>query len=316
MNGKMGSFRLNRGSSMDETFLPYPDEVKLAPLSRGIHIVIRQPFLSAFAVCFDHPNPYDCLTGERGRVVKRERRTVIRLWEVKGRYFFCKHYRYFGLSRMRTLGGIPKAHREYLTLGLLKRFKVPSVEAVGWGSRRNRWGGLWGCFILTVRQDDTLDFRAWLKQNEAGADFRPRTLGILRTLAGYFRTLHASGFFLLRPNTRNVLVVHPKATEPALCFLDQPYARFLKGRGALWGQLKDLSTLLGGVLRHMDEEAVDVFLKTYLPDPLGKSPRELKRRLRYALRARESDRRFAEWGNLCLALAPTAFGQKRGKRVG
>ena len=249
-------------------------------------------------------------------MVKQERRTVIRLIETHQAGLFCKHYLYFGVSRLRTMGNMPKAKREYLALGLLKHFGIPSVEAAGWGARRGPFRDVRACFILTVKQAHALDFRAWLKRMEREKTFRRRIDGLLQALGGYFRTLHGEGFFLLRPNTRNILIQDPEGPDPAVLFLDQPYARFLRGPAAAWGQLKDLSTLLGGVQRHLEAAAaMEAFLAGYLPDPLGHAPEELTWRVHHAIQARESDHRLGEWGHMLAALAPVPLGQNTKKKV-
>ena len=295
---------------MTKKFYPYPDESQTGSFKKRFKVVIRTPYGAVTAPCSGHPAPYDCLTEKAGVAIKHEKRTRINLWETPERALFFKHYLYFGLSQVRTIGSMPKAEREYLTLGYLRHLKIPCVEAAGWGVRWNRAGGVQRCFILTVKEENTLDFRAWLSQTAAEATFRDRAAFILKTLGGYFRQLHTQGFFLLRPNTRNVLIRDPKSPEPVILFLDQPYARFLSGPGALWGQLKDLSTLLGGALRHLEASGIDDFLETYLPDPLGRPAEALRRRLLLALRARESDNRAAELFLQFRALMPDLFGQK------
>jgi len=291
-------------------FYPYTDESRTGSFKEGFKLVIRAPYTSVMASCSGHLAPYECLAEKTGTVIKQEKRTRIKLWKICEKDIFFKHYLYFGLSQFRTTGSMPKAKREYLTLGYLKHLDIPCVEAAGWGVRWNRAGGIQRCFILTVKEENTLDFRAWLSQTAAEGTFRDRAAFILKTLGGYFRRLHTQGFFLLRPNTRNILIRNPKTSEPVILFLDQPYARFLSGPGALWGQLKDLSTLLGGALRHLETSSIDNFLETYLPDPLGRPAEELRHRLWLVLKARESDSRAAELSLQFRALMPNLFGQK------
>ena len=238
----------------------------------------------------------------------------MRLWKVEETEIFFKHYLYPPLARMKTLlSRMPKAQREYLALGFMKSLEIPCVETVGWGAQWTRLGSVRRCFILTVRERDTRDFRAWLKEMETAPDFRERAAAILRKLAGFFRRMHARGFFLLRPNTRNVLIQPPHATGPRVLFLDQPYARFLSGPGARWGQMQDLSTLLGGGLRHLDDGVIDDFLDAYLPDPLGGRPETLRRRLEFALCARESEHRTKKLILRFRSLLPV-FLDKSGKK--
>jgi len=300
---------------MAEAFYSYPDESQTGGFVKGFKIAIRMPYLPAMEPCLDQPNPYDCLAERAGSVVKNEKHTRINLWKTTENTFFFKHYLYFGLSQLRTIGSMPKAKREYLALGFLKHLGIPCVEAVGWGACWNHAGGIQRCFVITVKEEDTLDFRAWLTRMKADTAFRQQAVLMIRALGRYLRKLHTQGFFLLRPNTRNILVRIPKAPEPEVLFLDQPYARFLSGPAAAWGQLKDLSTLLGGALRHLEDTVIDDFLETYLPDPLGRLPEDLRRRLNYALKARESDRRGVGLVFQCRALMPVLFGQKKKKRI-
>jgi len=290
---------------MKRRFIPYSDETHTGSFRQGFRIVIREPYRFLLDEFMAHPSPYAFLTEKKGTPVKEERRTVIRVWKAGERDLYFKHYFYRGISQMKTLlSRMPKAQREYLTMGLLKHLGVPGVEAAGWGVRWNRLGSVQSCFILTVREEDTRDFRAWLKKTETDPGFRERAAVILRKLGGLFRRMHEERFFLLRPNTRNVLIRYPETGDPEVLFLDQPYARFLTGPAARWGQLRDLATLLGGVLRHFDERIIDEFYETYLPDPVGTSPEILHQRLKLALRARESEGRGGKIALQCRALLP------------
>jgi|GEM_PF-2753446 len=290
---------------MSDRFIPYSDETQAKDLRERSLVVVRRPYDSLLKEDLQAPQPYQALAARRGKEIKKERRTEIRLWEMDGRTIYFKHYLYFGMSQLKTLlSRTPKAKREYLTLGYLRHLGIPAVEAVGWGAQWDRLGGVHRCFVLTIKEEGTLDFRAWLKKTEPEPGFREKTAAILRKLAEFFRRMHGQGFFLLRPNTRNVLIRRPEDPDPDVLFLDQPYARFLSGPGARWGQLQDLSTLLGGTLRHTDEGILDDFLKVYLPDPLGASPETLLRRLKLFLQARDSEGQAAKLMLRLRALAP------------
>ncbi len=290
---------------MKDKFIPYEDETRVGGVREGFVAVIRTPYRSLFDEELNHPSPYEAFTQREGISLKMERRTEIRVFNTGNREMFFKHYLYFGVSQAKTLlSRMPKAQREYLTLGYLRSLGIPAVEAIGWGSHWGHLGSVQRCFILTAKEEDTLDFRAWLRKTESKAGFRDRTIVILKKVGEYFKRMHEQGFFLLRPNTRNVLIRHPDDTNPEILFLDQPYARFLAGLGARWGQLQDLSTFLGGTLRHLDEGILDDFFEVYLPDPLGGSPVSLRRRLDFALQARESEGRVGKLALQFRALMP------------
>ncbi len=282
----------------------YPDEIPIDGLGQGMEVIVRRSFQQVVDYCHRQVNPYRFFETRKGEVVKEERRTRLVLWKTPDHTFYSKHYFYPGASRLKTFGSMPKAKREYLTLGFLKKLGIPCVEAAGWGACRGRWGGVLKCFILTVREENTVNFRTWLRNASPGGRFRYQTESIMKDLGRYIRKLHTRGFFLLRPNTRNILIRHQGADRPDILFLDQPYARHLKGPGAVWGQMKDLSTLLGGTIRHLEESIIDTFLEGYLPNPLGKKSGDLRCRLMYAIQARESDRRLVEWWYQCRALWP------------
>jgi len=300
---------------MKNRFIPYADEISVGSLRKGFKIVLRKPYDAALQEYLQTPASYSRLIEKEGVSLKMEARTEIRLWNLGDRELFFKHYLYPGISRMKTLlSRMPKAQREYLALGFMEFLGIPCVEAVGWGAEWTRMGGVRRCFILTVKEKNTLDFRAWLKEMETASGFRNRAMVILQKLAGFFRSMHARGFFLLRPNTRNVLIHPPDAPDPGVLFLDQPYARFLSGPGARWGQLQDLSTLLGGALRHLDEGIIDDFLDVYLPDPLRGSPEALRHRLMLALKARESENRVEKLTLRFRSLLPVFLDKSRKKR--
>jgi len=289
----------------------YTDEIPLDGLGRGMEVILRAPFRKIIDNCHRQANPYRFFELKKGEVVKKERRTRLVLWKTPDHVFYFKHYFYPGSSRLKTFGGIPKAKREYLTLGFLKHLGIPCVEAAGWGACRGRWGGVLKCFILTVREENTVNFRTWLRHATPNPRFRPQTENIVKSLGRYIRRLHDHRFFLLRPNTRNILIRHQGNEEPKVLFLDQPYARFLRGPGAVWGQMKDLSTLLGGAMRHLEETVIDTFLEGYLPNPLDNTPEDLRRRLMYAIRARESDQRLVEWWCQLRAICPVLMKRKK-----
>jgi len=134
---------------------------------------------------------------------------------------------------------------------------------------------------------------------------------ILKKLGYYFRQLHSNKFFLLRPNTRNILIHELDLCKPRILFLDQPYARFLSGPLANWGQLKDLSTVLRDFSHHTDQSAIDLFFKTYLPDPLGKYSEDLRQRLIYFMRASDKRGRFSKVTSYSTALVTYLFDKKK-----
>jgi len=252
-------------------------------------LVIRKPYLDMISSCPDTSVLYDYLVEKQGRSIKNEKRTQIRLWNTLKEDFFFKHYLYPGLSRIRTLGIMPKAKREYLTFSYLEHQNIPCIKAAGWGVRWDRMGGVKSCFIITAKAKDTIDLRFWLVKTSTEAHFEESVALIMKKLGYYFRQMHSNKFFLLRPNTRNILIHELDLCKPRILFLDQPYARFLSGPIANWGQLKDLSTVLGGFFSYMDESAIDFFFKTYLPDPLSKYSEDLRKRLIYFIRT--SDKR-------------------------
>ena len=290
---------------MKQRFVPYPDEIRVSDSRRRFAVVIRTPFLPFFGEELSGPDPYEEIVRMKGRLLKHEKRTEIQVREEADKGFFLKHYFYSGFSKWKTcFSRMPKSQREYLALGYLKSLGIPAVEPAGCGARRDGLGRVERCFIITAKENHASDFRAWLRQMETKAQFQARAAVILRSLAGFLRAIHERGFFLLRPNTRNVLIRQPDSPVPEVLFLDQPYARFLSGPAARWGQLKDLSTLLGGALRHLDESVLSDFFDVYLPDPLGGAPEVFHDHLKLAIRARESEHRMKKLFLQTRALLP------------
>ncbi len=274
-------------------------------------MVIRKPYLDMISPCSDTSVLYDYLVEKQGMSIKNEKRTQIRLWNTLNEDFFFKHYLYPGLSRIRTIGIMPKAKREYLTFSYLEQQNIPCIKAAGWGVRWDRVGGVKSCFIITAKAKDTNDLRFWLVKTSAEAHFDESVAQILKKLGYYFRQMHSNKFFLLRPNTRNILIHEPDLCNPSILFLDQPYARFLSGPLANWGQLKDLSTVLGGFIHLRDQSAIDLFFKTYLPDPLGKYSEDLRQRLIYFMRASDKLGWFSKVASYSTALVTYLFDKKK-----
>ncbi len=291
--------------------LTYLDEWNMGDFKNGFKLVIRKPYLHIISSCSDTSALYDYLVEKQGRLIKNEKRTHIRLWNTLKEDFFFKHYLYPGLSRMRTIGVMPKSKREYLTLSYLEHQNIPCIKAAGWGVRWDRVGGVKSCFIITAKAKDTIDLRSWLVKTSTEAHFEESVALILKKLGCYFRHLHSNKFFLLRPNTRNILIHELDLCNPSILFLDQPYARFLSGPLANWGQLKDLSTVLGGFIHHIDQSAIDLFFKTYLPDPLGKYSEALRQRLIYFMKTRDERGRFSKVTSYSTALVTYLLDKKQ-----
>jgi hypothetical protein len=291
--------------------LTYSDEWEAGDFRNGFKLVIRKPYLHIISSCSDTSVLYDYLVEKQGRSIKNEKRTHIRLWETLKEDFFFKHYLYPGLPRIRTIGIMPKAKREYLTFSYLEHQNIPCIKAAGWGVRWDRVGGVKSCFIITAKAKDTIDLRFWLVKTSAEAHFEESVALILKKLGCYFRHLHSNKFFLLRANTRNILIHELDLCNPRILFLDQPYARFLSGPLANWGQLKELSTVLGGFFHHIDQSAIDLFFKTYLPDPLGKYSEDLRQRLIYLIRTRDKRGWFSKFTSYSTALVPYLFDKKQ-----
>lgn len=299
---------------MPEIFT-YSDEWEAGNFRNRFKLVIRRPYLHIISSCSDTSMLYDYLLEKQGRLIKNEKRTNICLWETQKEDFFFKHYSYPVLPRMRTIGFMPKAKREYLTLSYLEHQNIPCIKAAGWGVRWDRVGGVKSCFIITAKEEDTIDLSLWLKKASAEAYFEESVALILEKLGCYFRQLHSNKFFLLRPMTRNILIHEQDLCNPRILFLDQPYARFLSGPLANWGQLKDLSTVLRDFSHHTDQSAIDLFFKTYLPDPLGKSSEDLRQLLIYLISNRDKPRAqrgwYSKFTSHTSALFPFLFDRKR-----
>jgi hypothetical protein len=228
---------------------------------------------------------YTRLACQRGQALKEEKRTSIRLLQAtedgddrRSSSYVLKEYRYRLLNSIRTWWRMPKAEREYLNLRRFMTLGIPPVEPVGFGVKRG-WGGtIHSCFLITRLAEDTVDLRTWLINNKrwqygSNNSFK----NILKKLGGYLHLLHEMRFFILNVNVRNILIRGVDTTDPELVFLDLPLGRFLDvGPLARWAQKKDFGSLFGFLLRNESDTIVDIFLETYLPDPLGNS-RELVR---------------------------------------
>jgi hypothetical protein len=271
-------------------YLNFSDEWEHGSLREGSKVVVRKPYLHILPSPSDTSGLYERLVEKQGKLIKDEERTHIRLWETPEEDYFFKHYLYPVLPRVRTIGSMPKAKREYLTLAYLEHQNIPCIKAAGWGSRWDRLGGVRSCFIITARENDTIDLSTWLARSSHEPDFKESAAAILGRLGGYFRQLHSDRFFLLRPMTRNMLVKGKDPCDPEILFLDQPYARFMSGPMANWGQCKDLTTLLGDFFRLIDQSAIDFFFGQYLPDPLGRNHEDLRRLLTYLIMNRDKPR--------------------------
>jgi hypothetical protein len=243
-------------------------------------------FVRDFPPSRDVDDYYHRLVSHDGHVLKEESRTrilLLRSSKKKGqrgsRPYVLKVYRYMHVYSLRTWWRIPKAEREYWNLRRFMTLGIPAVEPVGFGVEKGRTGMTRSCFLITRLVEDAADLRTWVYHNQGRKDRADKVVKkVVKKLGYYLHQLHEMRFFILNPNVRNILISGVDSGDPDIRFLDLVVARFLDvGPLARWGQKRDLGSLFGFLLRYGSEKVVDTFLETYLPDPLGRPGKTVRR---------------------------------------
>lgn len=241
---------------------------------------LDDPFARDFPPLSDVDDYYHSLLSHDGQVLKEESRTrILLLRSLKKRGgerphpYVIKVYRYMHVYSLRTWWRIPKAEREYWNLRRFMTLGIPAVEPAGFGVEKGRAGMTRSCFLITRLVENATDLRTWVYRNQKRRDESDKVFHkVVRKLGYYLHQLHDMRFFILNPNVRNILISDVDTGDPNVRFLDLVLARFLDiGPLARWGQKRDLGSLFGFLIRYGNENIIDTFLETYLPDPLGRS---------------------------------------------
>jgi len=265
-------------------------------------LAIDAAYAQYFSAITEHNKAYQQLLLLPGTLIKKERRTTITLLSGLAENgsgphysFMLKVYRYPDISIMRTAMRMAKAEREYLGLRQCQVLGIPVAQPVGFGVERGLARTVRSCFVITRFIEDSVDFRALLKQRDEWKFGRcEQTVHILRQLGQHLHRLHEERFFLTNPTPRNVLIRNAETVSPEAMFIDPVSARFLpSGLPARYGQRVDLGALFGPLLRHTGKDILEPFLDTYLPDPIGRTPVGLRRFIIKAARVHNNRTVFA-----------------------
>jgi tRNA A-37 threonylcarbamoyl transferase component Bud32 len=245
------------------------DNDKLAMIASDNQLVaIEENYMQFFPEAFTGNNAYQWFQSLTGTPIKEEAKTSVTLLSVSGDNgcssdpsFVLKTYRYPRLARLRTVGQIPRAEREYRALKQCEVFGIPAVKPVGYGFRRGPAGMLRSCFVISRHVKDAVDFRAWLRQGDKENLERHEGIAhILRQLGRHMQRLHNAHFFLMRPTLRNILLCDTDTPYPNPIFVDLAYSLSLTlSLRARYGQRVDLENLFGPLLRRNGNQAIEPF---------------------------------------------------------
>ena len=253
---------------------------------KSCYLNLDDSFARDFPPSRDVDNYYHKLVSNSGQPLKEESRTRILLLKSskvgshgEAHSYVLKVYRYMHIYSIRTWWRIPKGQREHWNLRRFMKLGIPVVEPVAFGIEKG-WAGMTrSCFLITRLVEDATDLRTWVYRNQERKDESDKVVHkVVRKLGYYLHQLHDMRFFILNPNVRNILIRDVDTGDPDVRFLDLVLARFLDmGPLARWGQKRDLGSLFGFLIRYGNENIVDTFLETYLPDPLGRSKETVRR---------------------------------------
>jgi tRNA A-37 threonylcarbamoyl transferase component Bud32 len=251
----------------------------------------------------DFPD-YGAFLAVLGSAVKRERRTLVTIVqrsregfpvdEVSS--FVLKVYKYPVLPRLRTALQISKAEREFNGLRYLNEIGIGAAQAVGYGVQRDAFGFVRSCFVITRFIDDSINLAKWYTEvNDQDELDGKRVDAVFTELGRILRRLHRAHFFLFTAKSKNILISKHHAPDQ-LFLIDLPYARTLPWRiFARWAQARDIGVLLGNVATSLSERAIELFYRSYLPDPLGYSAKAVRRYALRQMRAKQNRTAISRW---------------------
>jgi hypothetical protein len=252
----------------------------------------------------DFPD-YGAFLAVLGSAVKRERRTLVTIVqrsregfpvdEVSS--FVLKVYKYPVLPRLRTALQISKAEREFNGLRYLNEIGIGAAQAVGYGVQRDAFGFVCSCFVITRFIDDSINLAKWYTEvNDQDELDGKRVDAVFTELGRILRRLHRAHFFLFTAKSKNILISKHHARADQLFLIDLPYARTLPWRiFARWAQARDIGVLLGNVATSLSERAIELFYRSYLPDPLGYSAKAVRRYALRQMRAKQNRTAISRW---------------------
>jgi len=282
------------------------DGDSLAVMAQSNWLVAIDPtYMQFFSAGITSDNAYRWFLSLTGTHMKKERDrtiTVLSGSDVNGcgtcPSFVLKASRYSNPFRSYTLGQTATAEREYRGFKQCGLLGIPVAEPVCFGVERGRGGTVRSCFFATRLVEESIDFRAWLRQRDEWKHERhEQTSRIIRTVGRHLRKAHEKRFFLMRPAPKNILLCDAETPEPKVMFIDLALARLFPLRlAARWGQRVDFGWLFGPFLRWNFNEILEPFLETYLPDPFGQTPEELRRSILQAARIRKN-RTMLAWAS-------------------
>jgi hypothetical protein len=268
-------------------------------------VAIDTVYAQYFSTVTENNEAYCQFLSLPGTLIKEEQRTTITLLSRLAENgngppcsFMLKVYRYPHISTLHTAMQMAKAEREYRGLRQCQVLGIPVAQPVGFGVERGLARTVRSCFVITRFIEDSVDFRAWLKQRDEWKFGRcEQTVHILRQLGQHLHRLHEERFFLTNPTPRNILIRNAETACLEAMFIDPVRARFLpSGLLARYGQRMDLGALIGPLLRHTSEDILEFFLDTYLPDPIGRTPVGLRRFILKAARV-HNNRTVLAWAS-------------------
>jgi hypothetical protein len=269
----------------------------------------RYQIAEAFAGYFpaeEFPD-YDAFLTARGKSLKQERRTGIRVIQRRGRgapdkqvlSFVLKVYKYPFLPRIRTGFQMSKAEREFQSLRRLNEMGIGAAEAVGYGVERTALGFVRSCFIITRLVEDSINLSLLCGELKRQEKLDTKRLDdVFSQLGRTFHRLHEGRFFLFTAKSKNILVRSGFNRNAELFLIDVPYARALNWRPlACWAQARDIGVLFANVAAPLTEPAIEVFYRAYLPDPLGRSANSVRRYALRQMRAKKNRTPVSRWVN-------------------
>jgi hypothetical protein len=146
------------------------------------------------------------------------------------------------------------------------------------------------CFVVTAFVEEAINLKQWQRdRGNPGPSSNALARVIFWQLGHALRRLHEARFFLFTPKASNIIMRKRLKQHPEFLFLDLPYAKTIRWRPlARWAQGRDLGTFLGSFVHREHDEERALFYEAYFPDPLGRSPDALRRRVERATRVAQN----------------------------
>jgi hypothetical protein len=212
-------------------------------LIQGVELVVHPDRASLFQGL---SSPAGALERWGASIPPANRRSAVADLKLPEGHFFLKVYAYAGLWRLRTLGVVSRAGREYRNLLKLAALGFHVPKPAGWGQSRTL-GFLSESFVMTEAIENPVPIWTYVYEKDKAAFPMPPRAERLRLIDEFARCLrraHDEKFFIHTLRSKNVLLTR-EGDAYRVNVIDVPFAGIWRWRlFPRAGAVRDLASLM------------------------------------------------------------------------